>query len=65
MFIRCAPSTGDVEVDASAYLLNHSARVRPDADMVFFNQLTVENGAVRLLFASETESAACYEVALG
>ncbi len=36
----------DFDLDASAFLLGGSGKVRSDADMVFFNQTTGGNGAV-------------------
>ena len=36
----------DVDLDASAFLLNRENRVRMDSDFVFYNNLTTENDAV-------------------
>ncbi len=36
----------DFDLDASAFLLSSSGKVRSDADMVFFNQTTGGNGSV-------------------
>lgn len=40
-----------VEVDGCAYLLGPAGQVRSDADMIFYNQTTVEQNAVQLLSA--------------
>lgn len=39
----------DVDLDASAFLLNRDNRVRMDTDFVFYNNLSTENGAVEHL----------------
>jgi tellurium resistance protein TerD len=44
-----APETQDgfdVDIDASAFLLNRDYRVRQDTDFVFYNNLSAENGAI-------------------
>ena len=43
--ISWRPSANDL--DASAILLDHSGRVRSDADFVFYNQPTTPDGAIR------------------
>ncbi|QNG37195.1 TerD family protein [Geodermatophilaceae bacterium NBWT11] len=55
--VRCVIAWGqsEVEVDASALLLTSSGRVRNDADMVFYNQPTSEDGGVRHLGSALTE----------
>lgn len=47
-------------LDASAYLLTASGKVRGDADMVFFNQPEAEGGAVRV--ASRADGSIAFEV---
>ena len=47
-------------LDASAYLLTASGRVRGDGDMVFFNQPEAEGGAVRV--ASRDKDSIAFEV---
>ena len=47
-------------LDASAYLLTSSGKVRGDADMVFFNQPDAEGGAVRV--ASRDSGSIAFEV---
>lgn len=43
-----ATSEGEqVDLDASAFLLNRDGRVRNDTDFVFYNNLDAENGAVK------------------
>ncbi|MEI4271833.1 TerD family protein [Klenkia sp. LSe6-5] len=55
--VRCTVSWGraEVEVDASALLLGEDGRVRSDADMVFYNQPTSVDGAVRHLGGTRTD----------
>lgn len=50
-----------VETDSSAYLLTGAGRVRSDADMVFFNQASAADGAVRLTEGS-SDGRAQYDV---
>ena len=37
----------DIDIDASAFLLTHSGRVRRDTDFVFYNNLQTEKGIIR------------------
>lgn len=37
----------DVDIDASAFLLNRDGRVRRDTDFIFYNNLDAENGNVK------------------
>lgn len=39
----------DVDIDASAFLLNRDGRVRRDTDFVFYNNLEAEDGSIRHL----------------
>ncbi|WP_198428082.1 TerD family protein [Nocardia bovistercoris] len=48
----------DIEVDASALLLGADAKVRSDADFVFYNQPESPDGAVRFLGTGATEDGA-------
>ena len=52
----------DLDADATAFVVGANGRVRSDDDMVFWNQLSAEDGAVALTLGSK--SAAC-AVALG
>jgi tellurite resistance protein TerA len=59
--VDCPPPPGG-ETDVSAYLLGESGKVRGDHDMVFFNQTSGGDGAVRLSPGSGTSS---FEIDLG
>ncbi|MBS3928646.1 MAG: TerD family protein [Sphingomonadales bacterium] len=48
------PLAGSAGLDASAYLLGASGKVRTDADMVFYNQPSGANGAVKVAGNSST-----------
>ncbi len=48
----------EVEIDASALLLNAEGKVRSDADFVFYNQPESEDGSVRFLGTGSTEEGA-------
>ncbi|WP_063057976.1 TerD family protein [Nocardia sienata] len=54
----------EVEVDASALLLDPAGKVRSDADFVFYNQPESPDGSVRFLGASATEEGAQARLAL-
>ncbi|MGW0005417.1 TerD family protein [Nocardia grenadensis] len=54
----------EVEVDASALLLDQAGKVRSDADFVFYNQPESRDGSVRFLGTSVTEEGAQARVAL-
>ncbi|MDF3307045.1 TerD family protein [Rhodococcus sp. T2V] len=54
----------DVEVDASALLLNADRKVRSDADFVFYNQPESTDGSIRFLGASGTEEGAQARIAI-
>ncbi|MFQ6225701.1 TerD family protein [Nocardia sp. NPDC002869] len=54
----------EVEVDASALLLDSAGKVRSDADFVFYNQPESRDGSVRFLGTSATEEGAQARVAL-
>ncbi|WP_039824332.1 TerD family protein [Nocardia testacea] len=54
----------EVEVDASALLLDPAGKVRSDADFVFYNQPESPDGSVRFLGASATEEGAQARIAL-
>ncbi len=41
-----ATDGGDFDLDASAFLLNNSGKVRSDADFIFYNQLRSAEGSV-------------------
>jgi tellurite resistance protein TerA len=51
-----------VDADVSAYLLTESGKVRNDGDMVFYNQASGADGAVR--FAPASNSKGCFELDL-
>ncbi|WP_459546183.1 TerD family protein [Nocardia sp. X0981] len=57
-------SESEVEVDASALLLDATGKVRADADFVFYNQPEALDGAVRFLGVSVTEEGAQARLAL-
>ncbi|MBX9643338.1 MAG: TerD family protein, partial [Novosphingobium sp.] len=46
---------GSARLDASAYLLGASGKVRTDADMVFYNQPSGAGGAVKVAGNSSTD----------
>ncbi|MBV6756991.1 TerD family protein [Rhodococcus opacus] len=54
----------DVEVDASALLLNVDGKVRSDADFVFYNQPESTDGSIRFLGTSGTEEGAQARIAI-
>lgn len=54
----------EVEVDASALLLDSAGKVRSDADFVFYNQPESADGSVRFLGAGVTEAGAQARLAL-
>ncbi|WP_160095862.1 TerD family protein [Rhodococcus sp. T7] len=54
----------DVEVDASALLLNADGKVRSDADFVFYNQPESTDGSIRFLGTSGTEEGAQARIAI-
>lgn len=54
----------DVEVDASALLLNADGKVRSDADFVFYNQPESTDGSIRYLGTSGTEEGAQARIAI-
>lgn len=55
--VRCVVTWdgSEIDVDASALLLDTSGRVRSDDDMVFYNQPTSSDGAVRHLGHGQAE----------
>jgi tellurite resistance protein TerA len=59
--VDCPPPAGG-ETDVSAYLLGEGGKVRGDQDMVFFNQTSGADGAVRLTPGAGTSS---FEIDLG
>jgi tellurite resistance protein TerA len=59
--VDCPPPPGG-ETDVSAYLLGEGGKVRGDQDMVFFNQASGADGAVRLSPGAGTSS---FEIDLG
>jgi len=59
--VDASPPAG-AETDISAYLLTESGKVRGDQDMVFFNQPTGADGAIKL---SPGAGGASFEVDLG
>ncbi|MCQ4120607.1 TerD family protein [Rhodococcus tibetensis] len=54
----------EIEVDASALLLNADRKVRSDDDFVFYNQPESSDGSVRFLGAGTTEEGAQARIAL-
>ncbi|MFC9358565.1 TerD family protein [Rhodococcus sp. NPDC057014] len=54
----------DIEVDASALLLNGDGKVRSDADFVFYNQPESTDGSIRFLGTSGTEEGAQARIAI-
>lgn len=54
----------EIEVDASALLLNAEGKVRSDADFVFYNQPESSDGSTRLLGTSTTEEGAQARIAI-
>lgn len=54
----------EVEVDASALLLNADGKVRSDADFVFYNQPESTDGSIRFLGTSGTEEGAQARIAI-
>jgi len=51
------PRGGDLEIDASAFLLTASGKVRDDHDMVFYNNARSREGTVQLLEGAATGGA--------
>ncbi|MCO7219383.1 TerD family protein [Klenkia sp. PcliD-1-E] len=64
--VRCVVSWGraEVEVDASALLLDGAGKVRGDEDLVFYNQPTSSDGGVRHLGGSRTDDGGQESVAV-
>ena len=54
----------EVEVDASALLLNAEGKVRSDEDFVFYNQPESTDGSIRFLGTSGTEEGAQARIAI-
>lgn len=54
----------EIEVDASALLLNADGKVRSDEDFVFYNQPESSDGSIRFLGAGATEEGAQARIAL-
>ncbi|GAF46484.1 hypothetical protein RW1_031_00680 [Rhodococcus wratislaviensis NBRC 100605] len=54
----------EVEVDASALLLNSGGKVRSDEDFVFYNQPESTDGSIRFLGTSGTEEGAQARIAI-
>lgn len=54
----------DVDVDASALLLDDAGRVRSDADFIFYNQPVSPDGAVQYLGRGSTETGSQESLAL-